>query len=163
MDVLDLTRLQFAVVTIYHYLFVPLSICLSAAAAGLHLSWLRSGSPERLALTKFVGKLLILDSTFAMPGWHAIWTTILASTLLGVIGFARSGSTIFWKAAPAGTDAIAAAPRARLDYLAPVTLLALLAALTIGAGWVTTQTRAAAHQVMAPERYIAAVLGAAAR
>ena len=34
MDVLDLTRLQFAVVTIYHYLFVPLSICLAATAAG---------------------------------------------------------------------------------------------------------------------------------
>ena len=64
MDVLDLTRLQFAVVTIYHYLFVPLSICLSATAAGLHLAWLRTGSATHLALTKFVGKLLIV--TFAV-------------------------------------------------------------------------------------------------
>jgi cytochrome d ubiquinol oxidase subunit I len=64
MDVLDLTRLQFAVVTIYHYLFVPLSICLSAAAAGLHLTWLRTGNERFLLLTKFVGKLLII--TFAV-------------------------------------------------------------------------------------------------
>src|SRR5689334_8822217 len=64
MDVLDLTRLQFAVVTIYHYLFVPLSICLSAAAAALHLTWLRTGNERFLLLTKFVGKLLII--TFAV-------------------------------------------------------------------------------------------------
>ena len=64
MDVLDLTRLQFAVVTIYHYLFVPLSICLSATAAGLHLTWMRTGRDKYLHLTKFVGKLLIV--TFAV-------------------------------------------------------------------------------------------------
>ncbi|MFI1996481.1 cytochrome ubiquinol oxidase subunit I [Actinoplanes sp. NPDC020271] len=64
MDVLDLTRLQFAVVTIYHYLFVPLSISLSAVAAGLHLTWMRTGSERFLNLTKFVGKLLIV--TFAV-------------------------------------------------------------------------------------------------
>jgi cytochrome d ubiquinol oxidase subunit I len=63
-DVLDLTRLQFAVVTIYHYLFVPLSICLSAAAAGLQLAWMRTGQERFLLLTKFVGKLLIV--TFAV-------------------------------------------------------------------------------------------------
>ena len=36
MDVLDLTRLQFAVVTIYHYFFVPLSISLAAVCAGTY-------------------------------------------------------------------------------------------------------------------------------
>ena len=33
------------------------------------------------------------------------------------------------------------------------------AALTVTAGWVTAQMEAPARQVMAPERYIAAVLG----
>ena len=61
---LDLTRLQFAVVTIYHYLFVPLSICLAGTAAGLQLAWMRTGSDKYLNLTKFVGKLLIV--TFAV-------------------------------------------------------------------------------------------------
>ncbi|MGX6601420.1 cytochrome ubiquinol oxidase subunit I [Micromonosporaceae bacterium Da 78-11] len=64
MDVLDLTRLQFAVVTIYHYFFVPLSISLAATAAGLQIAWLRTGQAKYLQLTKFVGKLLIV--TFAV-------------------------------------------------------------------------------------------------
>src|SRR4029450_12176858 len=64
MDVLDLTRLQFAVVTIYHYLFVPLSISLAGSAAGLQVAWLRTGDPRQRDLTRFVGKLLIV--TFAV-------------------------------------------------------------------------------------------------
>jgi cytochrome d ubiquinol oxidase subunit I len=64
MDVLDLTRLQFAVVTIYHYLFVPLSISLAATAAGLQIAWRRTRQDRYLNLTKLVGKLLIV--TFAV-------------------------------------------------------------------------------------------------
>src|SRR4051812_37466401 len=64
MDVLDLTRLQFAVVTIYHYFFVPLSISLAAIAAGLEITWLRTRDDKWRDLTKFVGKLLIV--TFAV-------------------------------------------------------------------------------------------------
>ena len=64
MDVLDLTRLQFAVVTIYHYFFVPLSISLAATAAGLEIAWWRTHQERFLNLTKFVGKLLIV--TFAV-------------------------------------------------------------------------------------------------
>ncbi|WP_250002558.1 cytochrome ubiquinol oxidase subunit I [Actinoplanes sp. M2I2] len=64
MDVLDLTRLQFAVVTIYHYFFVPLSISLAATAAGLQIAWLRTKREDYLHLTKLVGKLLIV--TFAV-------------------------------------------------------------------------------------------------
>src|ERR1700753_3747897 len=63
MDVLDLTRLQFAVVTIYHYLFVPLSISLAGTAAGLQIAWMRTGQARFLDLTKLVGKLLMV--TFA--------------------------------------------------------------------------------------------------
>src|SRR3954447_11941741 len=64
MDVLDLTRLQFAVVTIYHYFFVPLSISLAATAPGLEIAWLRTRQDRWRDLTKFVGKLLIV--TFAV-------------------------------------------------------------------------------------------------
>ncbi|ROP27364.1 cytochrome ubiquinol oxidase subunit I [Couchioplanes caeruleus] len=64
MDVLDLTRLQFAVVTIYHYFFVPMSISLAATAAGLQVAWLRTGRERYRDLTRFVGKLLIV--TFAV-------------------------------------------------------------------------------------------------
>jgi cytochrome bd ubiquinol oxidase subunit I len=64
MDVLDLTRLQFAVVTIYHYFFVPLSISLAATAAGLQIAFRRTHDVGYLNLTKFVGKLLMV--TFAV-------------------------------------------------------------------------------------------------
>jgi cytochrome d ubiquinol oxidase subunit I len=63
-NVLDLTRLQFAVVTIYHYFFVPLSISLAAVTAGLEIAWLRTRNDRFLHLTKFVGKLLMV--TFAV-------------------------------------------------------------------------------------------------
>jgi cytochrome d ubiquinol oxidase subunit I len=64
LDVLDLTRLQFAVVTIYHYLFVPLSISLSAATAGLQIAWMRTDNPAYKQLTLLVGKILMI--TFAV-------------------------------------------------------------------------------------------------
>jgi len=120
-------------------------------------------------LAGFVGKLLILDASFAAPGWPAVWATILVTTMIGVIGFSRSGSTLFWKATPqvesegegqVRAEAIASTRRSRAEFIAPATLLALLAALTIAAGWVTRQTGATAAQIMAPERYVAAVLGA---
>jgi cytochrome d ubiquinol oxidase subunit I len=64
LDVLDLTRLQFAVVTIYHYLFVPMSISLAAATAGLQTAWLYTHLERYRRLTLLVGKLLMV--TFAV-------------------------------------------------------------------------------------------------
>lgn len=114
-------------------------------------------------LAGFVGKLLILNASSGLSGWQAIWTAILGTTLIGIVGLSRSGSAIFWKAAPAETDPIASVPRSRREFAAPIGLLACIAALTIGAGWVTAQIQAAARQIMAPDRYIAAVLEGAAR
>ncbi|GAB3467637.1 cytochrome ubiquinol oxidase subunit I [Kineococcus endophyticus] len=69
MTIEDLTRLQFAVTTLYHYLFVPLSISLALFTALLqtaHLRRVRRGNTDdtfgRLSL--LVGKLLM--TTFAV-------------------------------------------------------------------------------------------------
>ena len=35
MDVLDIARWQFGIITVYHFLFVPITIGLSAIVAGL--------------------------------------------------------------------------------------------------------------------------------
>ena len=43
MTALELSRLQFAVVTVYHYLFVPLSISLATLTALLQTFAYRSG------------------------------------------------------------------------------------------------------------------------
>ena len=63
MDVsqLDLSRLQFATTTIYHFLFVPITIGLSWLVAGLHTWWHRSGNPELRRLTRFFGTILVIN------------------------------------------------------------------------------------------------------
>jgi len=64
MDALDLARWQFGIVTTYHFLFVPLTIGLSALVAVMQTVWYRTGNPKYLQMTKFWGKLFLIN--FAM-------------------------------------------------------------------------------------------------
>ncbi|MEV7006336.1 cytochrome ubiquinol oxidase subunit I [Streptosporangium sp. NPDC051022] len=64
MDALDLARWQFGVTTVYHFLFVPLTIGLGVFVAGLQTAWHRTGKEHYLTLTKFFGKLFLIN--FAM-------------------------------------------------------------------------------------------------
>jgi cytochrome d ubiquinol oxidase subunit I len=61
MDNLDLARIQFATTSIYHFLFVPITIGLSFLIAILQTKWHRSGDPELKRLTKFFGTLLLIN------------------------------------------------------------------------------------------------------
>lgn len=61
MDVLDLARWQFGITTVFHFLFVPLSMGLSAIVAGFHTAWVRTDADRYLRLTRFFGKLLIVN------------------------------------------------------------------------------------------------------
>ena len=61
MDALDIARWQFAIVTVYHYFFVPVTIGLSVIVAGFETAWLRNRNPEMLRLTKFFGKLFTIN------------------------------------------------------------------------------------------------------
>ncbi|AKT50600.1 cytochrome ubiquinol oxidase subunit I [Arsenicicoccus sp. oral taxon 190] len=61
MDNLDLARWQFAITTVYHFLFVPITIGLSAIVAGYHTAWVRTRKPEYLRLTKWLGKLFTIN------------------------------------------------------------------------------------------------------
>ena len=45
MDALDLARWQFGITTVYHFLFVPLTIGLSFLVAGFQTVWVRTGNP----------------------------------------------------------------------------------------------------------------------
>jgi len=63
-DVLDLARWQFGITTVYHFLMVPLTIGLSLLVAGMQTMWVRTDNRRYLAMTKFWGKLLLLN--FAM-------------------------------------------------------------------------------------------------
>jgi cytochrome d ubiquinol oxidase subunit I len=61
MNHVDLARIQFAMTSIYHFLFVPLTIGLGFLTALLQTSWYRKGRPEDLRLTKFFGTLLVIN------------------------------------------------------------------------------------------------------
>jgi cytochrome d ubiquinol oxidase subunit I len=60
-SVLDLARWQFGIVTVYHSFFVPLTIGLSLVVALMETAWLVSKRPEWLRLTKFFGKLFLIN------------------------------------------------------------------------------------------------------
>jgi len=60
-DVLDIARWQFGIITVYHFLFVPLTIGLTAVVAGFETAWLRNRNPDLLRLTKFFGKLMLIN------------------------------------------------------------------------------------------------------
>jgi cytochrome d ubiquinol oxidase subunit I len=60
-DALDLARWQFAIVTIYHFFFVPVTIGLSAIVAGYETAWVRTANEHWLRLTKFFGKLFLIN------------------------------------------------------------------------------------------------------
>src|SRR4051812_4598605 len=61
MGPLDVARWQFGITTVYHFLFVPLTISLSALTAGLQTAWVRSGDEKYLRATKFWGKLFLIN------------------------------------------------------------------------------------------------------
>ena len=61
MSQLDLARWQFAATSIYHFLFVPVTIGLAFLTALLQTSWYRSKHEEYLRLTRFFGTLLVIN------------------------------------------------------------------------------------------------------
>ncbi|MFD4245631.1 cytochrome ubiquinol oxidase subunit I [Streptomyces sp. NPDC058525] len=56
-----LARWQFGITTVYHFLFVPLTISLAALTAGLQTAWVRSEKEKYLRATKFWGKLFLIN------------------------------------------------------------------------------------------------------
>ncbi|KGN31688.1 cytochrome BD ubiquinol oxidase subunit I [Knoellia sinensis KCTC 19936] len=61
MEPVDLARWQFAITTVYHFLFVPITIGLSLVVAAMHTAWVRTRRPEWLRLAKFFGKLFTIN------------------------------------------------------------------------------------------------------
>ncbi|AGW41509.1 cytochrome D ubiquinol oxidase subunit I [Leifsonia xyli subsp. cynodontis DSM 46306] len=64
LDPLLLSRWQFGLTTIYHFLFVPLTIGLVTVVAAFQTAWYRTGKVHYLQLTHFFGKLFLIN--FAM-------------------------------------------------------------------------------------------------
>jgi len=60
MSTLELSRWQFGITTVYHFIFVPLTIGLSLLVA-LQTAWMVKKDPAYLRLTKFFGKLFLIN------------------------------------------------------------------------------------------------------
>jgi cytochrome d ubiquinol oxidase subunit I len=60
-DPLMLSRWQFGITTVYHFLFVPLTIGMAFTTAGFQTAWYRTGKEQYLRLTRFVGELFLIN------------------------------------------------------------------------------------------------------
>src|SRR4030043_2314326 len=61
MDVLSLSRLQFAVTAAFHFIFVPLTLGLSLLVAFMETRYLRTNDTMYLKMAKFWGKLFLIN------------------------------------------------------------------------------------------------------
>jgi cytochrome bd ubiquinol oxidase subunit I len=61
MDVLSLSRLQFAVTAAFHFIFVPLTLGLSVLVAFMETRYLRTSDEMYLKMAKFWGKLFLIN------------------------------------------------------------------------------------------------------
>jgi cytochrome d ubiquinol oxidase subunit I len=64
LDPLILARWQFGLTTLYHFIFVPLTIVMALLVAILQTAWVRTGKVKYLRLTRLFGKIFLIN--FAM-------------------------------------------------------------------------------------------------
>lgn len=111
-------------------------------------------------LSGFLGKLLVLDAAFETPLMVWIWVIVLGSSLISILGFARAGSVVFWKAHAVELEEGAELPMrpTPLSYAAVGGLFALLVAHTVFAGQVHGYTTKMAAELFQPDTYKTTVL-----
>jgi cytochrome d ubiquinol oxidase subunit I len=61
MDALDVSRWQFGITTVYHFIFVPLTIGLAPLIAAMQTAWVATGNTAWYRLTRFFGKLFLIN------------------------------------------------------------------------------------------------------
>ena len=102
MDTLSLARTQFAVTTIYHFLFVPLTIGLSFLTAVMESVYVKTGDEKYKHMAKFWGRLFLIN--FSM----GVVTGIIQEFQFGMnwSGYSRFVGDIF--GAPLAIEALVA-------------------------------------------------------
>jgi cytochrome d ubiquinol oxidase subunit I len=60
-DAVDLARAQFATTSLYHFIFVPLTLGLAPLVATMQTLWRRTGDEAWLRLTRFFGTLMLIN------------------------------------------------------------------------------------------------------
>jgi multicomponent K+:H+ antiporter subunit D len=111
-------------------------------------------------LSGFIGKLLILQAAYSTDALVWVFAIVLIASLVNIVGFARAGSVIFWKAKAVDRpedDVLPGAP-APLSFVAVGGAIALLVLHTVFAGPMHAYMTTTSQQLFAPEPYIATVL-----
>jgi multicomponent K+:H+ antiporter subunit D len=103
-------------------------------------------------LSGFIGKLSLLQ---AVPSQQTtwIWTVILFSGLLVIIGLSRTGSRLFWRIEPNVED-LPAPPIKRQEVAATIVLLGYGIVMTIAAAPIIEYTTATAEQLLDTAGYL---------
>jgi multicomponent K+:H+ antiporter subunit D len=109
------------------------------------------GSAGMPPLSGFIGKLLVLSAWAEDAAF--VWTVILVATFLMILGFARAGTTLFWKPEP-NMPALPAPVSGPMAQAAVMILIGLMAALTVLGGPVTAWLDATASGLYDPAAYI---------
>ena len=109
-------------------------------------------------LPGFLGKLMILESSALTPAHAWVWSVVLATSVMTLVGLARAGSILFWNVLPEGRHSIRAGSSLRLTR-ATLGLLGLSLALAVAASPLKRYTDAAALQLADRAGYAQAVLG----
>jgi multicomponent K+:H+ antiporter subunit D len=112
-------------------------------------------------LSGFIGKFLTLRAAVGHPAMAWVLTLVLVAGLLSVVAMARAGSVLFYRTEVAATGDNSGWTRLRRELVPVSGLLLLCLAMVVWAGQVHEFSQAAAEQLLHPERYISAVLGAA--
>jgi multicomponent K+:H+ antiporter subunit D len=122
-------------------LIAPLYLVAAVAMAGMP------------PLSGFIGKLLVLQAFRDQAA--LIWSVVLVSSFLMILGFARAGSTLFWK--PSAMEAETQETQLEgLAFAATFGLVAGLVALTVLAGPITGWLGDTARSLDEPVAYIRA-------
>ncbi|MCC2641729.1 MAG: monovalent cation/H+ antiporter subunit, partial [Nitrospira sp.] len=129
-------------------------------AAGLGLAFLFAGATVAGVppLSGFLGKLMLLQSTEGAMAVVLVWTVILATSLLMLVGCARAGSIVLWNVTDLLPSDPAHAPRAG-EWMALAALATCSLLLVLFAAPITRYTDETAAQLLSPSSYIEAVLG----
>lgn len=109
-------------------------------------------------LPGFLGKLMILQSASLTPAHTVVWSVVLISGFLTLLGLARAGSILFWNVLPGDPQDASSGSSWRL-LSATLGLMALSLVLAAAASPLKRYTDAAANQLADRSAYARAVLG----
>ena len=70
MDALDVSRWQFGITTVYHFILVPLTIGLAPLIAVMQTAWVITDNAAWYRLTRFFGKLFLINFALGVATGH---------------------------------------------------------------------------------------------